>query len=159
MASMDTIRTTIRNAIADDTATKAWCQTNYSQDHKVYVGIDLRSPPAESDYPIVHLFPVSKTAGYAPVQSDHVWGVNCGIYNATALTVAGKANITGYQGIDHIEDFRKLVETAAVGASLSGLRCDRMEVTYETVEEFPFFFAIMVFYWVHDYSQGDDPFA
>ena len=158
MAGMNTLKDALRNGIADNAATKTWCQTNYSRDHKVYVGIDLRKPPGEAAYPLVHLFPTAKTVGYAAMQSVHCFGVACGINDTTILTIPGKANVVEYEGVEHIEEFRKLVETAFVAAIPSGVRAERMEAAYETVDEFPFFFALMTFDLAHDYVQGDGVF-
>lgn len=154
-----TLLNSIRNAVHDDAAAQAWCTTNYARNHKVYVGIDTRKPPNEDEYPIVHIFLISKLGGYELEIQDHVIGVTCGIYDDDTITVAGKANIVEYEGIEHIEEFRKLVEDAIVGADLSNLRVDVLNIEYETVEFFPFFLASMEFKIVHDYAQGDDPFA
>jgi hypothetical protein len=148
----------LRDAVADDTATKAWCQTNYSRDHKVYVGIDDRKPPADAEYPLVHLFPLTKTAGYELASQDHGIGATCGVHNETT-TATGKANAIELTGIIHIEEFRKLVETAIISAADWPVRVASINIEYETVEFFPFFLAAMEIKLAHDYSQGEDVFA
>lgn len=147
-----------RDAVADDAATKAWCQTNYSRDHWVYVGIDVRKPPPELVYPLVHIFPLSKVVGYQLTAQDHGIGANCGINNADT-TVTGKSNVVELTGIEHIETFRKLVETAIVGANLLTGLIETLNIEYETLEFFPFFLASQEFKISHDYSKGDDVFG
>lgn len=153
--NMITLLTTLRDAIHDNSATQTWCTANYTRNHKVYVGIDTRKPPAEDQYPIVHIFPVSKIEGYELEEQEHGIGVTCGIYNEDIRTVSGKTNVVELEGIQDIESFRKLVETAIIGASITDIRIDSLNTDYETIEFFPFFLAGMDFKFVHEYAQGD----
>jgi hypothetical protein len=61
--NITTLMNNIRNAIHDNSTLSSWCTTNYGQAHKVFVGSDTRKPPASSDYPLVHIFPLHKIAG------------------------------------------------------------------------------------------------
>ena len=63
-----------------------------------------------------------------------------------------------HAGIDHLEAFRKLVETAVVAAIPTGSRIDLLTIEYETIEFFPFLLASMEFKIAEDYYQGDDVF-
>ena len=147
----------LRDAIADDINIKTWSQTNYTRDHKVYVGIDDRKPPPVSEYPIVHLFPINKISGYELAAQDHGIGATCGIHNE-GTTNTGKTNAFELTGIIHIEEFRKLVETAIINAAVWPVRVEALNIEYETVEFFPFFLATMEFKLAHDYCQGEDVF-
>jgi len=153
--NMITLLTSLRDAIHDNSATQTWCTTNYTRNHKVYVGIDTRNPPDVDEYPIVHIFPVSKIEGYELDEQEHGIGVTCGLYNADTRTVSGKTNVVEYEGIQDIESFRKLIETAIVGADISNLRIDSINIDFETLEFFPFFLASMDLKIVWPYSQGD----
>jgi hypothetical protein len=152
--NMNTLLTTIRDAIHDNSATQTWCTANYTRNHKVYVGIDTREPPNEDAYPIVHLFPMNKIEGYSLEEQQHGMGVTCGIHNAT-LRTTGKTNVVEYTGMQDIETFRKLVEAAITGTAIADIRIDSLNIDYETVEFFPFFLANMEVNFVHDYAQGD----
>lgn len=152
--NMNTLLTTLRDAIHDNSATQSWCTSNYSRNHKVYVGIDIRKPPAEDQYPIVHLFPMTKLEGYELEEQEHGFGVTCGLYK-TGTRTTGKTNVVEYTGMQDIESFRKLVETAITGTSIADIRIDSLNIDYETIEFFPFFLANMDFKFVHDYAQGD----
>lgn len=155
--NMNTLLVAIRNAIADDTTTKAWTQTNYTKDHKVYVGTDRRQEPAESAYPLVAIFPAGKEAGYDAEVYSHDIDIVCGINDGNTRTVAGKANIVEMTGIENIESFRKLVENAITGASLGGT-ITMLSIIYEPIEFFPYFLAGMTVRVVSYAAQGDDPF-
>lgn len=156
--NINTILHNLRDAVHDNAATQTWCTANYSQNQKVYVGVDVRNPPASTDYPLVHIFPVEKVEGYEFTVQDHGIGVTCGIHDANMLTT-GKARAVEYRGVSYLESFRKLVEAAVVAANIGTLRIDALTIEYETVEFFPYFLATMEFKMIHDYSQGDDVFA
>ena len=155
--NMTTLLDAIRDAIHDDAAVLAWCDAAYTRAHRVFVGVDARHPPDENMYPLVHVFPVSKTGGYEVVTQGHQVAVTCGIYEA-ADRETSKDYVTEKLGVSYLEAFRKLVETAVVGCDISDHRIDRMEVEYETLEYFPFFLCNMTFTIVWDFAQGDDPF-
>ena len=155
--NITTLLEAVRDAIHDDSATKTWCTTNYTRNHKVYVGADQRKPPAQDQYPLVGLIPVNKVAGYELTEQEHGIGITCGLYNED-LATTGKANVVECQGISHIEAFRKLVETAAVGAISSPQRVDEINIEYETLEFFPYFLVTMELKVTDKYYQGDDAF-
>lgn len=156
--NMTTLTNALRNAVADDAATATWCQATYGQNHYIYVGMDERNPPADDKYPLVHLFPLRKTAGYDLTQQDHGIGATCGIHDSTFITT-GRDNLVEYNGVDRIEAFRKLVETAIAGALPTGVSLAEMAVEYETIEFFPYFLASMELRLTQDLYQGDDPLA
>lgn len=140
--NINTLIVNIRNAIHDNAALQSWCTTNYSRAHKVYVGIDTRKPPIDDQYPIVHLFPLSKTIGGG--NQNHAIGVTCGLYDDDVRTVTGKANVVELEGVQNMESFRKLVETALLTAPLdNGHWVDAIDITFETIEFFPYFLCAM----------------
>jgi len=158
--NMITLLTAVRDGIHDDTATSAWCVTNYSQAHNVYVGVDTRKPPDSDAYPLVHVFPISKGMGFSAEKEDHVIGMTCGIVDATTRTVSGKARVVELTGIQNIEAFRKLVETAMVAViAAQSLTAEELLTEYDTVEFFPFFMATMTVTACADYYQGGDTWA
>ena len=159
--NMNTLYNAIRDGIADNANIKSWCQTNYSQDHKVYAGLDDRHPPAESECPYVYLFMDSKQVGYRLEQKAHAVGVICEINNDSIGTVVGKANIVVYTGINHSEDFRKLVETAAIAAVAELIHeaaVEQIDISYEDSDPFPYFRSYMAFSINENYYMGDSVF-
>ena len=155
---MLTLIETIRDAVHDDSDTQTWCTANYSRNHKVYVGIDMRNPPGDSDCPLVHLFPKAKISGYELDDQDHIIAATPVLSNENTRTVAGKDNVVEMLGISHMETFRKYVETAVVGATPSGMFINILETEYDPIEFFPFFIAPMEFKFTKTYYQGMDVF-
>lgn len=147
-----------RDAVADDSATKTWSLLNYNREHQVYVGVDVRKPPEEANYPMAHLFPINKAMGYDLTAQNHGIGATCGVYNEKTVAT-GKNNVTEFAGVEHINSFRKLVETAIIGVVVYPVRIETINVEFETIEFFPYFLATMELRLGHDYSQGDNPFA
>jgi len=153
-----TLYQNIRDAVHDDSATQAWCTTNYARKHKVYVGIDVRQPPDEGEYPLVNIYPGQRVAGDELEQQENVIGVVAGLVESGTLTTS-KTNVVELKAISYVETFRKKIETAVVGATLLGAFIQKVETDYDFIESFPFCFAFMDFYFGSYYSQGDDKLA
>lgn len=141
---INTLLTTIRDAVADDTATKTWTQSIYTKDHHVFLGIDERNPPAESSYPAVSLYPVNKAAGEGQESIRHTVGLSLGIHDES-LATGGKTNVTEYNGMQRIETFRQKVfdATATAVTGLSGMSITEIETEYSAIEFFPYFLCVM----------------
>ncbi|OPY78288.1 MAG: hypothetical protein A4E65_02311 [Syntrophorhabdus sp. PtaU1.Bin153] len=139
--NMNTILTTVRDAVADDSTVKTWTQATYTADHTVFLGIDSRNPPPHSSYPAVSLYPIQKLSGYGQDTIVHAIGVSVGIHDNT-LAAGGKSNVTEYNGMQRIETFRGKVIDAVVMALVGlSLRITRIETEYSAIEFFPFFLA------------------
>jgi len=144
----------LRDAIHDNYALNIWSTTYYGRNPKVYVGIDTRKPPAADQYPLVHIFPQQKTVGDG--NQSHIINVTCGIYDDDTLTTA-KTNVVELEGISYLETFRKLVETAILSASLASYHyIGSIDLTYETIEYFPYFLCAMEVRVRAELSFGDD---
>lgn len=153
--NISTLINSMRDAVSGNAALSAWCTTNYSQTHKVYIGVDTRKPPASSDYPVVHIFPLGKSMGYELEAENHVIGVNVGVYDDDSTTTG---NVIEMEGVANLEAFRKLVETAFIGAVTSPQRIERIEAEYESLEFFPFFLCGMEVHVSDEYFGGNDAF-
>jgi len=156
--NMNTLLASLRNAVHDDSDLQSWCASNYSRNHKVYVGVDTRRPPAEDQYPLVYLYPVAKRGGYGLGTQDHVIGAACGLADEDTRAVSGKTNLVELAGVQHLRTFRKYVDAAILGAELGDLTAGSVEIAFETLDFFPFFLATMEFTFTNEYAQGDDPF-
>lgn len=157
--NITTLINAMRDAIVGSATVKAWCYTNYDQAHTVYKGVDQRNPPPSTDYPVVTVFPVSKIAGYELEREEHVIGVVCGVKDETVTSTTTSAVVLKeYDGVDNLEAFRKLVETAAVGAVSSPQRVEVLFIEYEVIEFFPYLLASMEFKVSDDFYEGDDAF-
>ena len=158
--NMTTLINLFRDAIKDNVTIGNWCTANYAKKQTLYKGVDQRNPPAETLYPIVHLYPVSKRVGYDLDQQMHVVGITCGIYDdGHTTTVYANGTLWEYDGIDDLEAFRKLVETAVAAVIPAGSWIDGLNIEYETIEFFPFLLASMEFSVMTPYHAGEDVFA
>lgn len=153
------------NAVIADSSTLNWCNSNYSNPHTVYEGIDLNNPPPATDYPCINIFPMTKTGGYGQIQKTHIIAMVCGIYDETLTTTTDTNGVTHkkYDGIENIEDFRYLIETAIVteiesNTSSNLVFIENVTVEYENIEAFPFFLSYSFFEFNEKYSQGDEVF-
>jgi len=87
MSDVNTLLTSIRDAIAGDAATKVWTQATYTKDHTLFVGVDINTPPAEADCPCVVLAPVEKVGGEEQDTIGHQFNVSCEIFDESMTTV------------------------------------------------------------------------
>jgi len=157
--NITTLINAIRDALKGSATINTWCNTNYSQDLTLYKGLDERNPPDSDDYPVAHLYPINKVGGYDLEESEHGIGITVGLYDETLTTTTDDDYVLKeYRGVDRLEAFRKLVETAALGAVSSPQWAAEIRIEYETVEFFPFFLANMELRVTDPYYQGDDAF-
>lgn len=154
------------DALIADSSILNWCNTNYSSPHTIYEGLDTRNDPSETDYPVIHICPLSKDIGYGTDQAGHLIYVACGINDSTLSTSTDTNGVVHkkYRGIEYIEDFRYLIESAIVteiesNTNTPELIIDSVHVAYDTMEAFPYFVCPMVMELNKKYSQGDDAFA
>lgn len=85
MADMNTLLTTIRDALAGDAAIKVWTNATYEKDHKVFVGVDKRNPPGESDCPLVVVAHSEKKSGESAEVIEHQFQVSLEIIDETMV--------------------------------------------------------------------------
>jgi hypothetical protein len=147
----------IAAAVASDPEIKTWCDVTYGQTHKVYKNADRRNPPGEDDCPFVILFPTGKTAGERRSRKNHRIEVDVCIHDDSTSFSDDIAGLISYAGVDRIEEFRKLVETAVETADTERCTVDDVDIEYNTVENFPFLWAGTVFNFGEPARVGADP--
>lgn len=148
--NMNTLLTSIRDAIAADSAIKTWTQSTYTKDHTVFVGVDTRNPPAEADCPCVVLSMTGKTGGYARDVISHSFIVSCEINKDSHTTTSNKIE---YDGMQQLETFRQKVLTAIKALDL---RVTEVDTTYETIMFYPAFLCDMVITIEEENEFGSD---
>ena len=158
MDIIDSLIDVLITAIAADNTLINWCNTNYSTPPTIYKGIDLRQPPPEDDYPIIHIFPIRKQVGYDLSEKIHSVGVVTGLVNSTitTTTTGDSVVIKEYDGIDDTEDYRKAIEDVVAANVPTNSWVDSLDISYETIEAFPFFFSFNLFDITEKYCQGDN---
>lgn len=165
--NIDTLLDNIVTVVVASVAVNTWTMANFTKMVTVFKGIDRNNEPLHASYPIVYVHPLSKDTGYDRDKIVHMIGVTTGIYkdssSTTNVTVAGfqgTATKTVYAGVALLEAFRKLVETAVKTVSTdTAIFIDSLEIAYDTVQNYPFFVAHMVFEFSKSICQGDDIFA
>jgi hypothetical protein len=136
-----TLLGTLRDAVYDDSGIASWCTTNYSQAHKVYIGIDPKAPPGEDDYPLVSLWPNGKTQGESATFNGHEITLVCGIRDASTRTITGKTRVTEYAGVSDIERFTSdCIDVIATNIP-GGMFLDSAETRYMDIDLFPYFMS------------------
>jgi len=158
MTDVLTLTQGIATIVANDATIKAWVQTNYSRNHEVYIGVDIRNPPdPETKFPAVSIYPDTKAVGYDLPKKRHEIGVSVGINNEELTPVDGVDNLTQATGFVHVETFRKLVENAIFGIWVVGtdeIEVGTMNIQYDVIDRFPNFFTDMSWVLTETYFQG-----
>jgi hypothetical protein len=164
--NIDTLIELLVDALIADASILSWCNTNYSTPHTIYKGIDLSNPPGEDEYPLIAIWPISKTSGYQLAEKAHVIQITSGIYDSTfsSDTDTNLVTVKRYRGVSRTEAFRKLVETAVVAeigsnTNTTELVEEALEISYEPIEFFPSFFATDIYVFNEPISAGDDIFS
>lgn len=155
--NINTLINNFAETVAQASAIKTWTQANYTADHKVYAGMDTRKPPKKDDCPYVCLYPVQKHVGQHSREKHQEIEVVCCIHDTTTRAHAGITNLTEYTGVQNIESFRKLVETAIAGVDIGNATLSVIAVDYEMIETFPFFMCGMVLDVWEGVCIGSDP--
>lgn len=151
MSDMNTLLTSIRDAIATNATIKAWTQATYTKDHKVFVGVDSREPPGEADAPCVVLAPAEKLSGEEMDVITHKFITSLEVISPAATTAS---NVIEYAGVQNIETFRQKVLAAIEG--VTGIRITKLESTYEAILFFPAILCDMLITIEQETEFGDD---
>lgn len=106
-------------AIKESDEINSWCSYHYGTGVAVFSGSDPDNPPASDSYPLVELFPMEDNAGRDIEQIERKIGLVCGIHDDSVETVAHNG-LTMQTGVLRLEEFYRLVISAAAGADLSG---------------------------------------
>lgn len=164
--NIDTLLDNIVTALSISSTINTWTMMNYTRMVTVYKGIDINNEPGESAYPIIYVHPLTKDTGYDKDKIVHEVGITCGIYKESSTTsnvevdgFEGTATKVVYAGVALLEAFRKLIETAVLAADMNNMLGNSLEIVYDTVKNYPFFIAHMVFELNQDLYQGSSVFA
>ena len=141
--NINTLLNNISEAVAEDIELFAWSKATYGQKHSVYVNYDTRSLPGENNCPYVAIYPRLRTGGVGSSIKKHVFQIVCTVFDRETGIHPGFDNIVEYEGVQRMEAFRKLVETAINGVDIGNLWINSISVDYETIDSFPFMLAGM----------------
>lgn len=137
MISVSNLIQTFRDALAADGALTSWCQAQFSEQQKIFVGIDEKNPPGQADCPLVILRPDPASEGLEAGTFVYRLLVDMGIMDET---VDVTDNIVEYAGIYKLDHMAGLVWDALVNAQ-GNLVLGKREYTLEPVKFFPLMLA------------------
>jgi len=99
---------TLRDGIANDVTLKAYCQSTYTKDQTVYLGIDKRNPPGEDKTPVIIIAYVERTE---KMSNRIKYRILVG-YSVSDETITTLSNKVTYNGFVYAEELREQTETA-----------------------------------------------
>lgn len=132
----------LRDAINDNGALTAWCLAVANRRHTIFVGVDERNPPDESQYPLVHLYPMSESGGAYSEAERYVLGCTIGFHDESQHEPVA-SGISELESVAGMPVFAKLVQAAINSAIPAEFSLADVSVEYETVEFFPFLLAVL----------------
>ena len=134
LTAIETILTQVFDTIASDADIEYYCQLKYTKSPKIFLGIDEDNPPSASDYPVIVIFSISRSArGESNKWVDYDVVIGVGVINQTKNEDGNKISLPGLLEAEHL---RELVETA-----LFGKIAHKTDVSAETYSDiiFPLF--------------------
>ncbi|MFA5436125.1 MAG: hypothetical protein WC372_08825 [Candidatus Neomarinimicrobiota bacterium] len=122
----DELLAAIRDALASDTALDTWCRAQFAKPATIFIGIDEKNPPAESDYPLVSLTGVTHDRG--DYTQEISWDVflGIGVVNETITTSGNKQTA---EGLLQAEAMRELAENAIFRARIASTKSSGLSST------------------------------
>ncbi len=138
----------IGRAIASDPDLELFARENYGRPVLVLNRIDERNPPGQEDYPLIHLYPLSRAGEHRVGDDEYTVGFSLGLHDDDPLSpdyLAGNYQV--YPAVARLDTMTGLVQAAAErgAAALESepLFLASLSVEYETVEYYPYFLAEM----------------
>jgi len=95
-----------RDALKASTSIQTYCTTKYSATPKIYVGINGKSAPADTDCPLIILYPGSKSEGLELEEYTYKLTVAWIIIKEATTTTD---NITEYTGVSECDELGQLI--------------------------------------------------
>ena len=129
-----------KDALTIDSALTAWSQGAYGRAQKVYVNIDVRNPPGESDCPYILLRPVSAAYGRGVSQKTLNIELLCCLYDEEFVQDP-ETNAVEYYGVVNCMQMLDLAVAAIAAVDTGNSLLQDIEAEFETIEFFPFFMA------------------
>lgn len=144
MLTNDTIATAMFEALRDDAAILAECQSRFSTPHLVCLGLSGGGDPDPEDCPIFEVITWNKERGLAPETWPFVFSVNIFLHDLSReyeTTTSGVRTIVN-QGPQSLEVLMDLAE-AAIRAAMTDLDFDDLSFDYDEITYFPLFAGVL----------------
>jgi len=134
--------TTLRDALATDTALTSWANTTYSNSQTVFLGVDDRNPPTDDEYPALHIYPLSRSGELCPGGDRMTIGIAIGVYDIRSYATG--TNTKTLPGIAALEEGISLIKDVIMATTTGENFVNTLEITYETVDFYPYFLAEII---------------
>lgn len=115
--ALTSILTKWQTALLANDALNTFCLSKYGRKPHIYIGLDLRNPPADDDetqYPYIVLFPGPKTEGLN--QTEYTYTPSVGWVLIQEAVTTGD-NTTTYDGIIEVDEMGQLILQAVAEAN------------------------------------------
>jgi hypothetical protein len=144
--------------LAANTALSAWATTNYGRVPKIYINIDERNPPGETECPYVLLFPTAARYGRGVREKTiELQMVTC-LFDATFRTYTD-TDIIEYKGVQNCVELLDLAVNAIAAIATGNALLQDVAAEFDTIEAFPFFMALAPITYVEPLCLGADRLA
>lgn len=95
-----------RDALQASAAIQNYCTAKYGKSPQIYVGINGKNPPVETDCPMIFLYPGSKSEGLE--LQEYTYQLTVGWKIIQAATTAN-GNVTEYLGVTECDGLGQLI--------------------------------------------------
>lgn len=154
--NINTLISELSKTVANDSALTNWAVNAYGQSHNVFINMDLRDPPKDTDCPYLVILPLSKSVGRGREEKTHEIEISCCVYDDD-FEIHAETNITEFAGSKRLEEFRKLAETVIANSDIGNALIESVDIEYDVVSSFPFMWVGMVFEITEQFVFGSDP--
>ena len=103
-----------RDALQTSTTIQNYCMSKYNQRPKIYVGINGKNPPTDTECPLIILYPGAKSEGLELKEYTYKLTVGWTIFQAAATTTD---NLTEYSGVAECDELGQLIYLELAGLS------------------------------------------
>ncbi len=136
MTTSSTVMTTVRDILSADADIAAWCLQKYFDGPYVWLGLDERSLPDNTQYPMIAILSVTQSRSSDAHQIKWDIEINAVIHNDN-ITVSGRQSTC--DGLLDIEALRELIENALYKSRFATITSDGISMT---ISDFPLFESI-----------------
>lgn len=152
--SLETLKSSIVEAIAGSTTIKVWANINYGKDHHVFDGIDSRNTPGEDSCPYVALLGYGESVSQRRANREYWFGWAGFVYD-DSLSTTVYSNLIRNAGVVNVEALRKHVENTIKGC-LTNEELE-VDVDVDVNDDYPFHRFEMITTIVAPVTIGSDP--
>lgn len=112
-----------RDVLKGSAEVKAWCQEKYGKDPKIFVGVNEKRPPKDTDCPFIVLMALPKTEGLENSPYTYSFLVGWSVLNKEITDIDG---VIEYPGLYETDELGQMI-WGLIQAASSEHPCSQME--------------------------------